>query len=392
MDKPSIFFLSGSYYPMQGTNSLYSYSRELSSLEYNVSVIACKRENEPLFDIVDKVKIIRIPINAPLGMNILGKVRFIYNSIQKLNKFINIEKQNIVHIYGFYVSIPILLITKAIKPSARIKWFYDIRSTSIHQNKFLRYAFNTYIKLETRFYDGIFIIDEMLKFLVINKNLYISPLGVDFKLFHKKRDRSAFLKYGIKDDDIVLVYIGNLSPNRKIENLLKAFYLASKKADDLWLLIIGGSSSLTKLSDYSIKLGISTRVLFLGHIKYTNVPDYLSNADIGMSYVPIVPHYNIQPPLKTIEYLACSLPVIATKTKGNERYVKNEINGILTKDNPNAVSDAIIKLSKDTELRNSLSNNARFSVNEHDIKNTTKKYLLPAYQKVLNNKKNNAFS
>jgi len=387
MDKLSICFISNAYYPMQGAISLYNYSRELAAMGHNVYVISSMRENEKISEIVDGFIVERIPMKAPLGIDIIGKSKFCYYLIKKLINLINIEKINIVHIYGFYGSFPIMLV-KAIKPLAKTKWFYDIRSCSVMRNKVLRYLFNTLIKLETKLYDGILIIDDMLSYLVKNDNVFLEPLGVDLELFKNRRDRSKLSKYGIKNDDLVIVYLGSLSPSRRIEKLLKAFYLAAQKVDNLWLMILGTGSALDFLKSLTVKFGISDRVLFLGYIEYRKVPYFLSNSDIGISYIPMVHYYDIQPPQKIIEYLACSLPVIATNTRGNKRYLINEINGLLTQDDPISLSEAIIRLSLDSNLRNYLSRNARSSVKDYDSIKITRKFLLPAYKSILNNNNN----
>jgi glycosyltransferase involved in cell wall biosynthesis len=124
-------------------------------------------------------------------------------------------------------------------------------------------------------------------------------------------------------------------------------------------------------------------VFFLGYVNYAEVPKFLSVADIAISYVPIIPAFDAQPPVKTVEYLACSLPVIATSTRGNKRFIVHEWNGLLTKDDPTSLSEAIIRLSEDAHLRETLSRRARSSVKNHDWKTIVHRRILPAYQKIL---------
>jgi len=59
----------------------------------------------------------------------------------------------------------------------------------------------------------------------------------------------------------------------------------------------------------------------------------LSKHNVGVSYVPITPYFDVQPPTKTFEYLLAGMPVIATRTKENEKVI-NEYNGVLIDDTP----------------------------------------------------------
>ena len=91
-------------------------------------------------------------------------------------------------------------------------------------------------------------------------------------------------------------------------------------------------------------LKVDDNVIFTGRVERRKVRDYISAADIGISYVPINESFSYNPPLKTFEYLACGLPTIATATESNRRIIDDGFNGILTSDNPEYLADAIINL------------------------------------------------
>ena len=105
--------------------------------------------------------------------------------------------------------------------------------------------------------------------------------------------------------------------------------------------------------------------------------------DVGISYVPMVPEYNIQPALKTLEYLSCSLPVLATKTLGNRKHLQDNENGLLSNDDPVSFSRVINEISLNKTLREKLKENARPSILEYDWKQIIQNYLLPAYETIL---------
>lgn len=371
---------------MQGATHLYEYSRSLARMGQRVHVIACARKDEKSFEIFDRVIVQRIQMSAPLGVNLLGKLRFCKLVIRKLWNLMDAEHIDIIHMFALTGSFPVRVVNAILRSSKRTKWLYDIRTGSVSSMKILCSVTNLIIKLESRLYDGVFIIDEMIRDLVLNDNVFIAPLGVDLDLFNNDRDRSILFKYGVKNDDIVLVYLGNLSPARKIHILIEAFSLAVKKVDQLFLIVLGIGSDLERLQLLVSKLGLSQKILFLGYIGYRQVPSLLSASDIGIAYIPITPEYNVQPPQKTIEYLACSLPVIATSTRGNKRYITHEMNGLLTKDDPYSFSDAIVRLSTNDDLRKTLSKNARPSVENYESRKIAKHFILTSYRRIINAK------
>lgn len=72
-------------------------------------------------------------------------------------------------------------------------------------------------------------------------------------------------------------------------------------------------------------------------------------------------------PLKVFEYLAMGKPVVATNLKGISQIIKHGENGLLVEpNNPDEVTEAILRIYKDPELRSRLEQNARKSVLEYD--------------------------
>ena len=147
-------------------------------------------------------------------------------------------------------------------------------------------------------------------------------------------------------------------------------------------MFIGDGPDTPRLKTIAKNLGISNKIIFTGPIKYEDLPSYLNAGDIAVSFVPINKEFDIQPPKKTIDYLACELPTIATDTKGNRRFIKNRHNGLLIKDDAKSLEKAIIELLDNHDLRNTITKNSRISIAEFDWKNIVKKRILPVYEQL----------
>jgi len=298
---------------------------------------------------------------------------------------------DVVHIFSYTSSVLIRLMMLWFPRARNVKWVYDIRSGPLEGREKPSRIYNLakkLLSLESTFFDATFFIDENVKSEILGNNskkeLFIAPSGAD--LLSSKRtteDRSLLSKYCLEEKDIILVYSGNVSSRRKLSNLILAFWKAHMIVENLRLMILGEGDDLNHLKSLADDLSISDKVLFLGYVDYAEVPKFLSIADIAVSYVPIVPSYDAQPPVKTVEYLACSLPVIATSTKGNKRFIVHEWNGLLTDDDSSSLSKAIVRLSQEQNLREKLSQNAKSSVKDYDWRTIVNRRILPAYQRII---------
>jgi len=378
MERLSVCYVNFSYYPGQGTAAFFEYSRALAKIGHEVHVIAAARPGEKTFEVVNKVAVQRTPVKTTRRLS-PENLRFSYLARRALAAVIKMSTFDIVHIFSHAGSI---LIRFANKKTRGTKWIYDIRSGPVRKSpwSFLGKAVQGF---ESSFFDATFVVDKGLMESKSSDKVFLAPIGVNLQMFRPVRSRWVLSKHDIPESDVVLVYSGSLDPERRTENLIYAFWEASKVIKNLRLMVLGEGRNLGNLRSVAEKLAISDKVLFLGYVDYGRMPAFLSAADIAVSYVPLVPAFDKQPPLKTIEYLACSLPVIATETAGNRQFIAHEKNGLLTKDDPNSLSETIIRLSKDADLRATLSRNARPSVKNYDWKTIVEERILPAYKKIL---------
>lgn len=378
MERLSVCYISFSYYPGQGATALFEYSRNLARMGHEIYVIAATKRREEIYENVDKVVVRRIPVKTTKRRS-LENIKFSYLARRVLAAMIKVNPPDIVHIFSYGSS---FLIRLGNNPSKQIKWVHDIRSGSI--GGFPWHSLGKGVqRFESTLFDATFVIDKATIGYRSGSKVFVAPIGVNLETFCPAHSRQVLSRYGVQEKDVVLVYSGSLGSQRKIENLIYAFWKASRTVENLRLVFLGVGENLNRLKLLTEKLEISDKVLFLGYVDYRQMPEFLSAADIAMSYVPIVSAYDRQPPQKTIEYLACSLPVIATETIGNKQFIIHEGNGLLTKDNANSLSEAIVRLSQDARLRKTLAQKARPSVKDYDWREIAHRKILPAYRRIL---------
>jgi glycosyltransferase involved in cell wall biosynthesis len=154
-----------------------------------------------------------------------------------------------------------------------------------------------------------------------------------------------------------VVFVGNLSqqPYKGIDILLKA-WKSVKAADAGATLILLGGGDATDLKALCAELGIADRVMFKGAVK--NVEDYLLAASLFVLPSRIEGMSN-----SLLEAMALGLPVVSTDISGSEDLIQTGENGLLVpKEDPVALSEAILRMLKDRSMAEDMGRKARLSI------------------------------
>ncbi|MCL4544087.1 MAG: glycosyltransferase family 4 protein [Chloroflexi bacterium] len=183
--------------------------------------------------------------------------------------------------------------------------------------------------------------------------------GVDPRLYADPRAGAALRSsLGIPPDRIVVLYSGQVSPLKGIDQLIIA--IERLPAQSRPLLLIAGSSTLWRSVDTARSDAISAferdlrersrglPVMWLGRLPASDVPQAILAADIVCC--PSV----VDEGLGTInlEAAAAGKPVVATRSGGVPEIVVNGETGILvSKADPDALAGALRYLSEDSALR-----------------------------------------
>jgi glycosyltransferase involved in cell wall biosynthesis len=168
--------------------------------------------------------------------------------------------------------------------------------------------------------DKIFVINKGLKDYVvemggnINKISIISA-GVDFEKFNPKVDGSFIReKYGIKDGDILLFFMGWIYEFSGMKEVADS--LSSINNKNIKLMIVGEGDLYEHLVKLKSKKNLDGKLILTGKIPFEEIPIHIAAADICL-----LPAYKNQimmniVPIKIYEYMAMGKPVIATNLPG----------------------------------------------------------------------------
>ncbi len=189
----------------------------------------------------------------------------------------------------------------------------------------------------------------------------VVPTGIDLEQF-ENADGVPIRKQLGWGDDVVLISIGRLGPEKNWKTLLDACAPVIQANPRFRVAIIGDGLDREKLIKYTIKQGIAGRVDFLGKIPYEQIPDYLKAADI-FGFASVAETQG----LVTMEAVAAGLPVVAVDAVGTRDNVEQNAQGLLTANDSNALSHAVQRLVEDADLRSKFAASARQRAKDFDM-------------------------
>jgi glycosyltransferase involved in cell wall biosynthesis/2-polyprenyl-3-methyl-5-hydroxy-6-metoxy-1,4-benzoquinol methylase len=214
--------------------------------------------------------------------------------------------------------------------------------------------------------------DTLLLEGVPDEKIVIIPMGIDINRF--KPDEEARNKirneWGIKDEEMVVLYTGGPSWEKGIYDLVYAAKLValekSLKDIPLRFVVAGDGPECQEVKNIVNKLGMNNIFIFKESWPYHQRHEMYNAADIFV--LPGIPTrtWKEQTGASLIEAMACGTPVIAAASGPSEEVVADA--GILVQSNdPTGLSESIIKLLKDDVLRKELAVKGRErAVNEYD--------------------------
>lgn len=180
------------------------------------------------------------------------------------------------------------------------------------------------------------------KFVVLNNVIDSSKFNKKLTDIERKEIRQ---KYNIKENDKVIIFVGRLTEEKGIKQLLLAVNDLNK--NDLKVLIVGSYFFNTKMkSNFQNELDnlISRnkeKIIFTGYIDYNDIYKYYKIADIA-----VLPSMWEEPAGLTIqEAEACGLPIITTDSGGIPEYV-NSKNAIILKRDKMLISNLKLEIEK----------------------------------------------
>ncbi len=195
--------------------------------------------------------------------------------------------------------------------------------------------------------------------------LTIFPRGLDTQLFTPTRRNPAFFeKFGLKNGQVRLLYVGRVSREKDLDLLAEAYRRLRDEGLSIQLCVVGHGPYSKEFSE------ALPEALFTGYLKGEELAGAYASADIFVFPSTTDTFGNV-----IIEAQASGVPVIVSDSGGPKELVENERNGLITKSRDvEDLARAIRELVADPERRKRMGNFARESVIDRTWPNAFRRF------------------
>lgn len=180
----------------------------------------------------------------------------------------------------------------------------------------------------------------------------VCPILIPFSDYEKTPSNAVIKRY-CDDGYTNIVFVGRVAPNKKHENIIRAFYCYQKYFNQKARLFLVGSFGdsdryYQRLYDYVQVLGLEGKVIFTGHIKFNEILAYYRIADV---FLCMSEHEGFCVPL--VESMHFGVPIVAYNTTAIP-YTLGGSGVLLETAEPIAAAEAIARIIDDKNYRNDI--------------------------------------
>lgn len=228
--------------------------------------------------------------------------------------------------------------------------------------------------------DYFFVLSEPIKRMYISagypvSRMYVIPNMID-PIYLQKLEGYHCEESSLINRNITILYVGRLSPEKGVSDLLRAFSILKPKRN-VSLEIAGCGPDELYLKEFTKQLGIENSVVFLGNVDYTKIYSIYKRADIFV-------HPGRWPEAfgrTIIEALVCGIPVVCSNI-GAPPIIVNDSGLIYKVGDINDLADKLIFLIENTEFRKNLSKKAMSNASKYTVGENIGQ-ILEKYQYIL---------
>ena len=268
----------------------------------------------------------------------------------------------IVHHYAKKYDIPYVLQAHGSLPrivaKQGLKWVYDM----FFGYRLLKDASKliALTQTEAQQYKGMGVPEEKIA---------IVPNGIDLSKYGDLPPKGSFKKkFGIDDNEKIVLYLGRIHKIKGIDILAKAFADIVEKLDDVKLVVVGPDDGyLGELEALAAALEIENNMLILGALYGGDKLNAYVDADVY-----ILPSRYETFPMSVLEAVACGTPIILTENCGIAEYFRDRA-GLVVRPEQNRISEALLEMLLDQETQNRFRKKCRTAIERFDISKTVSK-------------------
>lgn len=213
----------------------------------------------------------------------------------------------------------------------------------------LKYAAGWFSSASTNLGDQIVVPSPKFQRLLleqkVNRPINVIPNGIDLTSFKAAKNAASLRnRLGIKSDAPILLTVGRMDPEKRLDFIVDAFELLSKRIPNAHLVFAGDGSARAGLETKVDGTSVKDRIHFLGMVNRAELPDIFHDATVFLSASTTEVH-----PISVIEAIASGKPLVAVADEAFEGMIENDLNGYTVPLNLQTFADTVADLLADRE-------------------------------------------
>lgn len=291
-----------------------------------------------------------------------------FRAIIEINKLIKQEKPDILYLHsskaGALGRIAALFNNKVKIIYNAHGWYFNAdigKKKYIFQfiEKILAYKTNKIIAISKSEYDS-----AIQKRICPKNKMVLIENGIDTEKYqdYETYRESIRIKYGLKENDILVGIVGRISQQKDPITTIKAATEIIKYNKNVYFMFVGSGDLEEEILNIAKENNIYSNIIITGWVN--NVKEYISAFDISL-----LPSKWEGFGLAILEYMICKKPIIATKIGGIKDILQNENNAFfIEKENPIDLKEKIERVIKEkNNIHNMLESNYQTCINKYSV-------------------------
>ncbi len=343
-----VFFLLDSFMLGGTETQAVELARRLDPAHYQVT-LGCLRMSGPLLERLSGTSVRIVNIDLGAGVDSSSGVF----AILKLARLLRKERMQILHAHDLWSNLAGMAAAMLARVPVIITSQRDLSHDAwygTYRRRFLRLMQSRSSAVVTNakaIRDGLIDRDGVpaAKILVVYN-------GVDLERFRTSVDRTQIIRGS--EGKKLIVLVGNMISEVKGHSvLISAAMEVVRRHPEVQFVLVGDGKMRAQFESQVAVSGLTQHFAYLG--RRIDIPQILASCDIA-----VLPSLAEGLPNAVLEYLAAGLPVVASALGGNVEVIQDGVNGLLVPpQNPQALSDALLRLLDDPQLAWHLANSGR---------------------------------
>lgn len=370
--------------------SLQMISEGLKKRGHQVTIFAPRfpgyKDNEPNVMRLPSLKYLN---NPPIYVAVLGTPR----STWKLTR----EHFDVLHAHSPLTVGVLAYLTASTKRLPLIYTYHTSITDYTHYVKFIggtsliKRAAGWFSAASTNLGDQIVVPSPKFQRLLLSQKvkqpITVIPNGIDLSMFKAAKNPGSLRnKLGIGPDAPILLTVGRMDPEKRLDFIVEAFDILSERIPNAHLVFAGDGSARKDVEAKVAATRAKDHIHFLGMVNRADLPDIFHDADVFLSASTTEVH-----PISVIEAIASGLPMVAVQDEAFEGMLEDGLNGYAVPLDVKKYADTLADLLPDRERLQRFSEHSTVLSEKYSIEGQVKALEKLYMEAILQNWRGNFF-